>query len=121
MAQLHRGTHTAIEAAQPLFQRALVSDPDFASAYAMAAWCTCWRKINGWMRDRPAEMAEGIRLARLAVALGQYDAVALARSGHTLSHLSNDLAEGIAILDRAQELNPNLASAWFLGAFCHLW
>lgn len=121
MAHLHRGTREAMDEALPLFQRAFACDPDFASAYAMAAWCHCWRKVNGWMRDRPAEMAEGAQLARLAVELGQYDAVALARSGHALGHLAGDLAEGIALLDRAQELNPNLASAWFLGAFCHLW
>ncbi|MFC4276695.1 winged helix-turn-helix domain-containing tetratricopeptide repeat protein [Achromobacter aloeverae] len=121
MAQLHRGTRQAMAEALPLFQRAFACDAEFASAYAMAAWCHCWRKINGWMQDRPTEMAEGARLARRAVELGQYDAVALARSGHALCHLADDLVEGIALLDRARELNPNLASAWFLGAFCHLW
>ena len=26
-------------------------DPDFASAYGMAAWCYFWRKVDGWMTD----------------------------------------------------------------------
>ncbi|WP_233861606.1 winged helix-turn-helix domain-containing tetratricopeptide repeat protein [Paraburkholderia adhaesiva] len=121
MAQLHQGTREAIDEALPLFQRAFACDPDYASAYAMAAWCHCWRKVNGWMQDRPREMAEGARLARRAVELGKYDAVALARAGHALGHLAGDLAEGIAILDRALELNPNLAAALFLGAFLRLW
>lgn len=121
MARLHRGTLEGINEALPLFHLAIDSDTDFASAYAMAAWCHCWRKINGWMQDRPQEMAEGSRLARRAVELGKYDAVALARSGHALFHLSGALSEGISLLDRALELNPNLASAWFLGAFCRLW
>ncbi len=120
MAQLHRGTRDGIDEALPMFRRAFGCDPDFASAYAMAAWCHCWRKINGWMQDRPAEMAEGAQLARRAVELGKYDAVALARSGHALCHLAGDLTEGIALLNQAQALNPNLAAAWFLGAFCHL-
>jgi TolB-like protein/Tfp pilus assembly protein PilF len=121
MARLHHGTREAIDQALPLFEKAIEIDPDFASAYAMAAWCHCWRKINGWMTDRPRETAEGIRLARRAVELGKGDAVALTRSGHALGHLAGDLPGGIALLDKALVLNPNLAAAWFLGAFLRLW
>lgn len=121
MVWLHRGTREAIDQALPLFHRAINCDPDFASAYAMAAWCHCWRKINGWMTDRPREMAEGVRLARRAVELGKDDAVALTRCGHALGHLAGDLPGGIALLDKALVLNPNLAAAWFLGAFLRLW
>ncbi|MGA7395363.1 MAG: winged helix-turn-helix domain-containing tetratricopeptide repeat protein [Terrimicrobiaceae bacterium] len=117
MAKLHSGTREAIEAALPLFYKATELDPEFASAYGMAAWCHFWRKVNGWMTDRPREIAEGTRLARLAVELGRDDAVALTRGGHALGHLAGDLDGGIALLDRAVLLNPNLASAWFLGGF----
>jgi TolB-like protein len=117
MAKLHGGTREGIEAALPLFYKATELDPEFASAYGMAAWCYFWRKVNGWMTDRPREIAEGIRLARLAVELGRDDAVALTRAGHALGHLAGDLDGGIALLDRAVLLNPNLASAWFLGGF----
>ena len=75
----------------------------------MAAWCHFWRKVNGWMTDRAAEIAEGARLARRAVELGKDDAVALARGGHALAHLAGDLDSGIALIDRALVLNPNLA------------
>jgi TolB-like protein len=121
MAQLHRGTKDAMDQALPLFQKAIDFDPDFASAYAMAAWCHCWRKINSWMVDRPQEMAEGIRLARRALELDRGDAVALTRSAHALAHLTNDLQGGIVLLDRALVLNPNLAAAWYLGAFLRVW
>jgi tetratricopeptide (TPR) repeat protein len=53
--------------------------------------------------------------------LGRDDAVALTRSGHALAHLTGDLDGGIALLDRAVMLNPNLASAWFLGGFLRVW
>ena len=121
MAFLHRGTRESIDKALLHFCTAIENDPGFASAYAMAAWCHCWRKINGWMTDRPNEVAEGTRLARRAVELGTGDAVVLTRSGHSLGHLAGDLEGGIALLDKALVLNPNLAAAWFLGAFLRLW
>lgn len=114
-AKLHTGTQDAIEEALRLFYTAIELDPEFASAYGMAAWCHFWRKLNGWMNDRTQEIAEGARLARLAVELGRDDAVALTRGGHALGHLAGDVDGGIALLDRARLLNPNLAPAWYLG------
>ncbi len=116
MAKLHNGTRDAIGAALPLFHRAIALDPEFASAYSGAAWCHFWRKLNGWMDSPVEEIAEGVRLARLAVQFGRDDAVALTRAGHALGHLGGDLDGGIALIDRARLLNPNLAPAWFLGA-----
>jgi tetratricopeptide (TPR) repeat protein len=121
MAKLHQGTREAMDEALPLFDQAIRLDPEFASAHAMAAWCHVWRKVNGWMVDRRNETAEGARLARRAVELGRDDAVTLTRSGHALAHLADDFDGGIALLDRALVLNPNLAAAWFLGAFLRVW
>jgi TolB-like protein len=111
----------AIDAAQPLFYEAFQRDPEFASAYAMAAWCFSWRKISRWVTDAEREAAEGTRLARRAVELGQNDAVALAVSAHALAHLVRDLDTGIALLDRALTLDPNLAFGWYLGGFLRIW
>ena len=121
IANVHQGSREAISAALPLFHQAIELDPEFASAYGMAAWCYFWRKVNGWMTDRAQEIAEGARLARRAVELGRDDAVALTRGGHALGHLTGDLDAGIALLDRAVVLNPNLAAAWFLGGFLRVW
>jgi TolB-like protein/class 3 adenylate cyclase len=118
--KLNRGTREATDEALSQFYEALQIDPDFASAHAMAAWCHFWRKVNGWMGDRVQEIAEGARLARRAVELGQDDAVALTRSGHALGHLAADLDGGIALIDKALLINPNLAAAWFLGGFLRL-
>ena len=54
MANFHRGTREAIDEALALFHKAIELDPDFASAYGMAAWCHFWRKVNGWMTDPAA-------------------------------------------------------------------
>jgi TolB-like protein len=121
MANLYRGTRESIGEAMAQFTHALELDPNFASAYAMAAWCCFWRKLNGWMVDRPQELAEGARLARRAVELGDDDAVALTRGGHALGHFTGDFDRSIALIDRALVLDPNLASAWFLGGFSRVW
>jgi len=121
MANLHLGTREAIDEALRLFYKAIEFDPAFASAYGMAGWCHFWRKVNGWMSDRAQGLAEGTRLAQRAVELGKDDAVALTRAGHALAHLTGDLDGGVALLDRAKMLNPNLAAAWFLGGFVRVW
>jgi hypothetical protein len=68
----------------------------------------------GWMTDRVREIGEGSRLAWRAVELGKDDAVALARGGHALGFLVGDLNSGVAFVDRALLLNPNLAVACVL-------
>lgn len=117
MAKLHTGTREALNEALPSFLKAIELDPEYASAYGMGAWCYFWRRVNGWTSDRVEETKEGIRLGRLAVELGRDDAVALTRGGHALAHLAGELDNGLALLDRAVLLNPNLAAAWFLGGY----
>ena len=103
--------------AAPLFYQAIERDPGFASAYAMAAACLFWSKFNGWVADRSKAMSEGARLAQRAIEFGKDDAVALARGGHALANFVGDLDGGIALIDKALLLNPNLAAASFLGGF----
>jgi len=121
MARFHLGTREGIADAMTLFGKAIELDPEYASAYGMAAWCDFWRRVNGWADDRAQVTAEGAQLARRAIEFGQDDAVALTRGGHALAHFTGDLDQGIALIDRALALNTNLASAWFLGAFLRLW
>jgi adenylate cyclase len=120
-ANLNLGSREATEEGLRQFHQAVQIDAGFASAYAMAAWCQLWRKVNGWMTDRALEMAAGERLARRAVELAQDDDVALTRGGHALGHFAGDLDTGIALTDKALLLNPNLASAWFLGGYLRIW
>lgn len=84
MACFHQSTREAIGQALQLFEKAIALDPDFASAYGMAAACIYWRKMNGWLIDRAQELASGAELAAKALALGRDDAVALTRGGHAL-------------------------------------
>jgi TolB-like protein len=117
MANFHQGIRQAIDEALPLFHKAIQLDPSFASAYGMAASCHYWRKMNNWTSDRVQEFAEGARLANRAMELGGSDAVALSRGGHAYAHFGGDLDRGVAAVDKALVLNPNLSTAWYLSGF----
>ena len=111
-ASLHQGNKEAISEALRLFYQAIEIDPDFASAYGMAAWCYVVRKTNGWMGDLVQSVAETKRLARRATELGREDAVALCWGGYALAYVAGDVDAGLAFIDQALALNPNLAAAW---------
>jgi adenylate cyclase len=124
MAAIYQGTRAANLEALEHFRQATDIDPDFAAAFGMRAYCYVWRKANGWVTDREQETAEAERLARTAARLGVDDAVALAQAGFALAFVAGVLDDGVALIDRALLLNPNLAAAWrfsgyvrvFLGA-----
>jgi TolB-like protein len=112
MAGWHDWTRAGHDAALRQFYRAIELDPTFARPHALAAGCYLMRKSNGWVVDRAAETAETDRLARLGADLGRADAIALAWSAHALAHVVGDINAGIALIDHALRLNPNLAVAW---------
>jgi TolB-like protein/DNA-binding SARP family transcriptional activator/Tfp pilus assembly protein PilF len=120
-AALHEGSVQGHKDALQLFYRAIELDPDFASAYGMAAYCYCHRKTNGWITDRQAEIAEAARLARRAVELDMDDAVALSCGGFALAYVAGELDTGVAFIDRALLLNPNLATAWIVSGWVRVW
>jgi adenylate cyclase len=87
----------------------------------MAARCYARRKINRWMAESVKETSEAARLAHRAVALGKEDAVALSSGGYALAYVVGKLEEGIAFIDRALALNPNLASAWYFSGWTRVY
>jgi len=60
-------------------------------------------------------------LGRKAIDLGKDDAAALSTGGHALGYVVEDLDAGTRFIDRALELNPNLASAWFMSGWLRVW
>jgi TolB-like protein/DNA-binding SARP family transcriptional activator/Tfp pilus assembly protein PilF len=120
-AALHEGSVQGHKDALELFSRAIELDPDFASAYGMAAYCYCHRKTNGWIADPKKEIAETERLARRAVELDKDDAVALSYGGFSLAYVVGELDAGVAFIDRALLLNPNLATAWIVSGWVRVW
>jgi len=120
-AIIHPWTRAGNEEALKLFYRAIELDPGLAAAYGMAAWCRMQRKASGWIEDRAREIAETEKLARRAVELGKDDAVALSVAGFALAYVVHDMAAGIAFIDRAIALNPNLAWAWLYSGWARVW
>jgi TolB-like protein/Flp pilus assembly protein TadD len=117
LAKFHLATKSGIDEALALFYKSIEIDPDFASAYGMAAGCYYWLKMNRWLKDRRVDGDEAGRLASRAVKLGKNDAVALTRGGHAWPHFGGDLETCRAYVDRALVLNPNLSTIWYLGGY----
>ncbi len=72
------------------------------------------------MADRTQEIAEGARLARRAVEDNE-DAVALCWGGFALAYLIHELDDGISYVDKALDLNPNLAAAWYMSGWLRVY
>lgn len=121
IACLHSWTKESNDEALRLFNKAIELDSDFASAYGMASWCYVRRKGSRWIVDRAQETAETARLARRAAELGWDDAVALAWGGFALAYVVHDVEVGAALIDRALQLNPNLAEAWHFSGWVRIY
>ena len=116
LENFYRFTRVGNDEALTLFSRAIELDPEFASAYGMAAACYDQRILGGWVIDRTEEVREAKRLAQRAIELGRDDALALCGAASLLVRLG-DLNAGAVFLDRALALNPNLPGAWSLSSF----
>jgi adenylate cyclase len=117
MASFHKAGREDIKEAVRLFHKAIEFDDGYSSAYGMAAWCHARRKLNGWTEDQTAESTDADRLVKRAIECGNKDAVALASSGIAIGYMFDDFERAVSLMDRAQELNPNLAMAFHLSGW----
>jgi TolB-like protein len=120
IASFHRFTREATDQALAHFQRAIALDPDFATAYGMAALCYVRRKATRWWADEAKDTADAIRVARKAVEFGADDVIALSAGGWALAYVALELDDGSAFIDRALELSPNLAAAWMFSGWTRI-
>jgi TolB-like protein/cytochrome c-type biogenesis protein CcmH/NrfG len=112
MARFYENTKEGNAASLALFARAIECDPDYPAALGMAAECISERKGEGWIVEPDREIAEGLRWARRAVAVGQNDSTALYLAGFALAYLGGETETGLALIERSCTLNPNMAVAW---------
>jgi TolB-like protein len=121
LAAVYQWKREANEEALALFSRAVELDPTFASAYGMAARCYSMRKASGWITDPDQEIAETVTLARKAAQLGRDDPIALSTAGVGLGFVGGELEEGDELIERALELDPNLAPAWLFSGWVKIY
>jgi len=112
VAGLHKWTREGNDEALAQFYQAMKIDANYAVAHGMAARTYVQRNASCWMTDRAGEVIEAERLARLAVVLGDDDAVALCTAGFALADICGEPIDGDALIDRSIVINPNLAWAW---------
>jgi adenylate cyclase len=97
-------TRTGLREALDLLHRAIDLDPSYAVAKAYAAFTMTTIKGQGWATE--ADIREGARLAREALAESRDDPTVLALAGMAVAYLDRDFEAGVAALDRAMSLNP---------------
>ena len=118
LAAFHRFSPNDNAEALAMFTKAYEGDDRFAAAYGMAARCYLQRKGFGFAMLQPAGRGGSkAAIAREAAEVGRDDAVALCTAGFTLIVVAGELEDGAALIDRALDLNRNLA--WILALQRH--
>ena len=110
LASWNRWTAQDNAEALQLFKAAIAKDSDFSTPYGLAASCHHFAKANGWTARFDEE--EISRLVERAADIGTDDAVALCWAGHVHAYFFRDLDRALLLIDRALELDVNLAVAW---------
>jgi adenylate cyclase len=107
--------------AMRLFKQASALDPDYVVAYAMTMYCHVYRVASGLVENIEHERNEVTRLLRIVMRIGQEDGVVLSHAAWAVAYVLRDLASAKRLIDRAVELNPNLATAWASSGWINVW
>ncbi len=106
----NRWTREGHATALQYFSAAIEKDRDFSTAYGLAISCHLLGKANGWT-PCPDE-SEIARLVDRAADIGVDNPVALCWAGHAQAFFFKDVERALLLIDRALELDVNLAIAW---------
>jgi TolB-like protein len=120
-AEVLKWTREGNRNALAAYMQAIALDPEFSSAYGMAARCYSQSKAQGWISNPAVEKAEVRRLVRLAVEHGPDDPIALSASGMAMAFVVCDLDAGLVLIEKALRLNPNLAAGWMFSGWVKAW
>jgi len=92
------------------FYGAIDKDRDYSTPYGLAASCHFFAKVNNWQSNFDED--EIARLIDKAAEIGLDDPMALCWAGHVDAFFFNDLERALLLINRALELDVNLAVAW---------
>ncbi len=96
-------------------EKATQLDPEFASAYAGIAFVMYVHVITGQSQDRAADLARGLEAGHMAVSLDENDPFAHVGLGR-ICIARGEHEQAIASFDRAIEINPSYALAYYAKA-----
>lgn len=105
--------------ALPQLQRALALDPTYALAHGLAAMSCHNRFLRAGLKEE--DRLASVRHARLAIAHGRDDALALTFAGFSLGMDAHDRQAAFAAFEAALALSPSTALAWILGSVVAGW
>ena len=97
-----------------LLEAAIALDPDYAEAHGIAAFCRQQRYL--WGGRSPADREAALHHAEAVAAARTEDAAALAFAAMALAALDGREDEGLVMVERALEWNPNSAIAHSVSA-----
>ena len=120
LPHFHSMTRDGSDEALRLLWRAILADPQFALASSSLSTALLFRVAFGWSAHRDVQ-DEAVNCARMALSLDREDPESLARLAGALSFFLGQHHEGIALIRRAVELNPNFAMAWRASGYLHSW
>jgi len=107
----HQFTEESIAAALRHLDQALLIDPTYAPAMALAAFCYAELWDQGWTKDPEREAKDGLRLASRAIEFGKDDGNVLWMAAFAILRLQMDAHRARELAYRSLELNPNSAIA----------
>ncbi len=110
LAHWNRWTKGDNAKALQLFYAAIDKDRDYSTPYGLAASCYLLGKASGWASS--FDEKEIASLIDRAADIGVDDPVALCWAGHALAFFFHDVDRALLLIDRALELDENLAVAW---------
>ena len=117
-AAFYKLTPKDLDDALHFAERALALDPTFARCHALVALIYGDRVTGSYSRDPAADAAAAERAGQKAFALDSNDAAVLMPYGLVVALVLGRHEEGIPLLDRAIDLDPNLAIAWVARGVC---
>jgi TolB-like protein len=117
MAMQNAGKH---QDALACYRAAIEKDEGCADAHALIAFCYSSTRSARGVPLTSEERDEALSHARTALRLGDDSALALARAGHALVYLNNEYDRGIAVIEQAMVLNPNLHAVLGVRGWLHI-